>query len=43
MIIDSLENNPDQGTAIGNSCYKIRDFDIITIDASATFKIGLMF
>jgi len=32
-LIDSLENNPDQGTAIGNRWYKIRNFDIITIDA----------
>ena len=23
-LIDSLENNPEQGTAIGNKCYKIR-------------------
>lgn len=23
-LIDSLENNPEQGTAIGNRCYKIR-------------------
>lgn len=23
-LVDSLEENPEQGTAIGNSCYKIR-------------------
>ncbi len=23
-LIDSLENNPEQGTALGNRCYKIR-------------------
>ncbi|RDC57809.1 hypothetical protein DU508_02325 [Pedobacter chinensis] len=23
-LIDFLENNPEQGTAIGNKCYKIR-------------------
>ena len=35
-LIESLENNPNQGTNIGNNCYKIR----ITIASKGKGKSG---
>ncbi len=35
-LLDSLEKNPDQGTAIGNSCFKIR----LSIESKGKGKRG---